>query len=352
MGRGNGKSDTKPHDNKEMAQIRKDLASLTSVVKKFADTLPPPNPPPATRPPKHSPETPTQKECPACHLLHHNLALKRCRSKSCRSLFEPQTEPAPTPAGEAPVKPKAKSWLDACSRSVFTELKVLELFEEDQAKAGEPHQTGDNEGMEVEESPLQDPREAALQMLEQLKAIGAPPNVLACHEATIAALPKAKTPKPTQPIHNLGKLHHALGLAKDFHLKQADKDTQRLQALQANLDKAQAALTQAKEDVEASRIKAAKEEADIQALIHKHQSTSDLGPVVEVAEEQGDRALLSADLKTFLQTANCPPHRSLSMPCCRPLRKPVRAAIPEHRRQPRHRHPPQPPPPRRPHKTP
>lgn len=200
--------------------------------------------------------------------------------------------------------------MDTCTRSVFTKLQVLDQFE-DQAKAGENGEPPNEESMDVEDSPLQDPREAAERMIEQLKGIGAPADYIQAEQAKLAALPKAKAPKPSQPIHDLGKLHHALGLAKDFHLRQAELDGQRLVSLQGAVDRAQAALNQAKEDAEVSKARAQKEETRILQLITTAQAAQAVVPAAVAAahdSQNADQALLANDLKAFLQTANCPPH--------------------------------------------
>ena len=134
----------------------------------------------------------------------------------------------------------------------------------------------------------------------------------------IAELPKPKVMKETQPIHDVGVLHAALAQAQDFHQKIAKEHQQAVDTCNRVIAEAQVALKTAMDRQTEHQKEATSKIDKISGLIKKVQeqnptklpgsSKDSEAKAAPADQQQEDKALLNADLKVWLATAQCPPH--------------------------------------------
>ena len=181
--------------------------------------------------------------CPTCGTEHHNHSKLRCRNRMCRSVLRPETEPT-MPKVKAPRHPL----LSGAFQALLQDAGAVECLEENLVpKKSKPIPNSEpaDEDEDMEGDSVEGAREKAEQMLDKLRQMQADASVIRAQEKIVEALPKPKKVKSTQPILDVGRLHHALSQATEFHQTLALKYQNAVQKCEQVLQDARQALQDA-----------------------------------------------------------------------------------------------------------
>ena len=254
--------------------------------------------------------------CPTCGTEHHNHAKLRCRNRNCRSILQPDTAPRLPQVVKAPRHPL----LSGAFQALLQDAGAVECLEENlvpkASKTPAKTEAPPDEDEDMEGDHTEGAREKAEQMLEKLKQMQADASVIRAQEKLVEGLPKPKKAKYTQPILDVGRLHHALSQATEFHQALAVKYQISVQRCEQVLQEAQQALEDTKALAAEHKGKAAREIKEINDLISKKQAES--GALLPTPQQQQaatqelpadrDQQLLQADFQNWLVNASCPEH--------------------------------------------
>ena len=232
----------------------------------------------------------------------------------CRSVLRPETTPR-LPQVRAPRHPL----LSGAFQALLQDAGAVECLEENlvpkESKTPSKSEAPPDEDEDMEGDHTEGAREKAEQMLEKLRQMQADASVIRAQEKLVEAYPKPKKVKSTQPILDVGRLHHALSQATEFHQALAVKYQNAVQRCEQVLQEAQQALEDAKALSVEHKGKAAREIQEINDLISKKQSESaalrptqqQQVPTQELPADR-DQQLLQADFQDWLVKASCPEH--------------------------------------------
>ena len=244
--------------------------------------------------------------CPACKTEHANPEVHKCRNRQCRRVLHPGTVPAKARVRVGPSNPLLSTrW-----QALLQEAGAVECLGEKLAS----DVPVDDQDADIEMEPPHSEEARVKEQLHKMKHEWmVEPAIIRAQEKLLEAMPKPKHVKPTQPIRDVGKLHHAWSEAAEYHQKIAKQDALAVETCESVIKDAQVALDAAKAAQMENQQKATKQLEELKHLIKKKQVQTDpvllpAGSTEVPTQDQADRKLLQTDFENWLMKASCPTH--------------------------------------------